>query len=54
MVVLFDHGSLEFFSTAVGVFNSVSLHQVLELDGGFGSSASLLHDTEVQNLIVED
>eukprot|EP00978_Attheya_sp_CCMP212_P023244 scaffold70785_cov55-Attheya_sp.AAC.2 len=47
--LLFNHGLLKLFSTAVGVFNGSALHEILELDGGFGSSPCLLHDAEAND-----
>jgi hypothetical protein len=47
--LLFNHGLFELFSTAVGVFNGGALHEVLELDGSFGSSPRLLHDAEAND-----
>lgn len=48
---LFNQGRFELFSTTVGVFQGVSSHEILELDGGLGGTTSLLHNTETQNLV---
>lgn len=43
--------SLKLLSTPVCVLNGSASLQVLELDGSLGSTTSLLHDGEVQDLV---
>ena len=37
--------------TTIGILNSRAASKVLELNGGFGSTSSLLHDGEVEYLV---
>jgi len=50
-VRLFNHGRFEFFSRSVRVFQRIAAHEVLELDGGLGGAAGLLHDGKAEDLV---